>query len=295
MRINLLPFYKKSIYLFCLVTLTVSCSNPKENKVLIIGIDGCRPDALLVANTNNIDSLWKNGAYTFNAKADEISSSGICWTSMLTGVWHDKHNVISNDYKNPNIKEFPHFFRRVKQFKQELSTYSIVNWDPIHKILQTNDADVVKSFKTDEAVTEEVIHILSEDNVDVIFVQFDDVDHAGHYYDFDTLSEEYILSITVADMQVGRIVQSLRQRSNYNNENWLIIITTDHGGSNFRHGLNIKEHTTVFYIVSGDNTNKGEIIDDVNIIDVSITAMKHLGVPIKHDWNLDGKVSGLKD
>jgi predicted AlkP superfamily pyrophosphatase or phosphodiesterase len=57
-----------------------------ERKVLVIGIDGCRPDALLNAKTPNIDQLWQNGAYSFKAKTDELSSSGICWTSMLTGV-----------------------------------------------------------------------------------------------------------------------------------------------------------------------------------------------------------------
>ena len=100
MKIKLFTTYKKYIILISVIILIVSCGNPKENKVLIIGIDGCKPDALLKAKTENIDSLWKNGAFSFNAKTDEISSSGICWTGMLTGVWHNKHNVTTNDYKN---------------------------------------------------------------------------------------------------------------------------------------------------------------------------------------------------
>ena len=295
MKMNLISYGKKCICFLSLVMLIVSCGNLKENKVLIIGIDGCRPDALLKANTNNIDSLWNNDAFSFNAKTDEISSSGICWTGMLTGVWHDKHNVTTNEYENPNIKEFPHFFRRVKQFNPELITYSVVQWDPIHKILQDGDADVVKSFATDEEVTKEVISNMQENDVDVMFVQFDDVDHAGHAFDFDPSSEKYLKAINIADEQVGRIIQSLKQRSNYKNENWLVIITTDHGGSNYRHGLNIKEHTTIFYIVSGDRASKGEIEGVVNVTDVCITAMQHLGVPIKDEWQLDGKASGLKN
>ena len=295
MKMNLISYGKKCICFLSLVMLIVSCGNLKENKVLIIGIDGCRPDALLKANTNNIDSLWNNDAFSFNAKTDEISSSGICWTGMLTGVWHDKHNVTTNEYENPNIKEFPHFFRRVKQFNPELITYSVVQWDPIHKILQDGDADVVKSFATDEEVTKEVISNMQENDVDVMFVQFDDVDHAGHAFDFDPSSEKYLKAINIADEQVGRIIQSLKQRNNYKNENWLVIITTDHGGSNYRHGLNIKEHTTIFYIVSGDRASKGEIEGVVNVTDVCITAMQHLGVPIKDEWQLDGKASGLKN
>jgi predicted AlkP superfamily pyrophosphatase or phosphodiesterase len=91
-----------------------------QNKVLIIGIDGCLLDALLETNTKNLDVLWKNGAYTFKAKTDDLSWSGVCWTGMLTGVWKEKHKVYSNEYKNPNIKEYPHFFRHVKQQKPNL-------------------------------------------------------------------------------------------------------------------------------------------------------------------------------
>ena len=36
----------------------------KENKVLIIGIDGCRPDALIAANTPSIDHLIENGSFS---------------------------------------------------------------------------------------------------------------------------------------------------------------------------------------------------------------------------------------
>lgn len=295
MKTKLLCLCKRYIYLMSLVILFISCSNQKEHKVLIIGIDGCRPDALIKATTNNIDSLLGNSAFSFNAKTDVISSSGICWTGMLTGVWHIKHNILTNNYRDPHIDEFPHFFRRVKQFDPELKTYSIVNWSPIHKILQDGDADVVKSFNTDEEVTDEVIRNLKENDVDVMFVQLDEVDHTGHEYDFSPESKGYIQYIQIADDQVGRMVQSLKQRVNYRNENWLIIITTDHGGSNFTHGQNIKEHTTIFYIVTGDDVAEGEITDDVNVIDVCITAMQHLGITVKEEWNLDGKVSGLRN
>jgi len=80
---------------------------------------------------------------------------------MLTGVWHKKHNVISNNYKNPNIKEYPHFFRRLKQENPSLKTYSIIHWDPLHKILQEGDADVFKTFKSDQEVTNNVIDNLT--------------------------------------------------------------------------------------------------------------------------------------
>ena len=37
----------------------------------------------------------------------------------------------------------------------------------------------------------------------------------------------------------------------------------------------------------------GEIKQQVNVIDVAVTAMQHLGIQVKDSWNLDGKVVGL--
>jgi|LGOV01.1.fsa_nt_gb predicted AlkP superfamily pyrophosphatase or phosphodiesterase len=266
-----------------------------KKKVLIIGIDGCRPDALLKANTPNIDQLWQNGAYSFKAKTDELSSSGICWTGMLTGVWHNKHQVVSNAYKNPNVEEYPHFFRRIKQQKPELNTYSIVNWKPIHNILQENDATVAKRRIFDSWVTRKVARTLKRKDVDVMFVQLDDVDHAGHTHDFSLESKEYIKAIEKSDSQIGKIIQGLKERKSYEDEDWLIIISTDHGGCDYGHGKNIEEHTTIFYIASGNDVEKGEIKEQVHVVDVAVTALLHLGVDIDEKWNLDGKNAGLKE
>jgi len=285
----------KTIFLFLLSVFLYSSLLNAQNKVLIIGIDGCRPDALLKANTPNLDKLWKNGAYSFNTKTDEISSSGICWTGMLTGVWHEKHNVLTNSYKNPNIKEYPHFFRRIKQAKPELKTYSIVTWAPIHKILQKDDANMVKSPLLDRGVTSKVVRTIRKKDVDVLFLQLDFVDHAGHKHDFSAESKKYLTAIETADKQIGKMIKALKSRKNYENENWLILVSTDHGGSEFGHGKNIPEHTTTFFIASGSkDVQKGEITKQVYVVDIAVTALKHLGINIKKEWKLDGSVSGLK-
>jgi len=269
------------------------CSKEKQKKVLIIGIDGCRPDAFIAAKTPNIDLLLKTGAYSYHAKTDPISSSGICWTSMLTGVWHEKHNVTTNEYKNPNVSEYPHFFRKLKETNKDIKTVSIVNWEPIHKILQEVDADICEHYSPDEKVAERAAEILLEKNPDAMFIQLDDVDHAGHTYDFSPTSPDYLLEIEKSDSLTGIIVNSIKKRPSYKDEDWLIIVTTDHGGSNFGHGKDIPEHTTIFYIVNGSPVQKGEIKDSVFVVDVAVTALDFLGYSPRKTWNLDGNQKGL--
>jgi len=279
---------------FCLAAMNIHAQEGNINKVLIIGIDGCRPDALLAAQTPNMDALWKDGAYTFKARTDEISSSGPAWSAMLIGVWHQKHNILNNEYENPDLEHYPHFFHRVRQEKPDLRTYSVANWGPIHNILQEGDATYTSSKISDALVALEVASILENKNVDVMFVQLDEIDGAGHRHDYTVESKKYLEAIERCDEQVGTMVSALDRRSAIKNENWLVILSADHGGSNFGHGKNIPDHTTVFFIASGESANKGEITGEVGVVDVAVTAMYHLGIPAKESWDLDGRVSGLK-
>ena len=277
----------------CLAPIENMAQEGSFNKVLIIGVDGCRPDALLAANTPNMDALWQEGAYTFKARTDEISSSGPAWSAMLTGVWHQKHNIMNNEYEDPDLEHYPHFYHRIRQERPELRTYSVANWGPIHNILQEGDATYISSKTNDVMVASEVASILENKDVDVMFVQLDEVDGAGHRHDYKVESKKYLKAIERSDEQVGEMVSALEKRPGIAEENWLIILSADHGGSDYGHGKNIPEHTTVFYIASGKSALKGEIEQEVGVVDVAVTALYHLGIPAKEAWNLDGKVAGL--
>jgi predicted AlkP superfamily pyrophosphatase or phosphodiesterase len=85
-----------------------------------------------------------------------------------------------------------------------LKTYSIVNWKSIHNILQENDASVAKRRLYDSWVTGKAARILKRKEVNVLFVQLDGVDHAGHTHDFAPDSPEYIKAIEKIDSQVGK-------------------------------------------------------------------------------------------
>ena len=279
--------------LLCLAPIENMAQEGSFNKVLIIGVDGCRPDALLAANTPNMDALWQEGAYTFKARTDEISSSGPAWSAMLTGVWHQKHNIMNNEYEDPDLEHYPHFYHRIRQERPELRTYSVANWGPIHKILQDGDATYKTSMVNDARVSKKVASLLRKKEVDVMFVQLDEVDGAGHRHDYSVESPLYLEAIEKIDREVGAMISALERRPGIAEENWLIILSADHGGSDYGHGKNIPEHTTVFYIASGKSAVKGEIEQEVGVVDVAVTALYHLGIPAKEAWNLDGRVTGL--
>ena len=63
----------------------------KERKVLFIGIDGLRSDALQAAATPHMDSLFQTGISTYDSWHLGVTSSGPSRSSMLTGVWLITH------------------------------------------------------------------------------------------------------------------------------------------------------------------------------------------------------------
>jgi len=122
-----------------------------------------------------------------------------------------------------------------------------------------------------------------------MFVHLDNVDHIGHSTGFSLDNPEYIEAIELQDKNVGRILSGLKHRKNFKNENWLILLSTDHGGSGTKHGKNIPEHTTIFFIANGKNVPKGELKTPVNVVDVAATALHHLNIKLEEEWKWDGE------
>lgn len=265
---------------------------PNGKKMLIIGIDGCRPDALKQAKTPHLDTLAQSGAYSYTTQSAEKTVSGPCWSSMLTGVWPAKHHVQSNQFEQPQLDKFPHFFRYLKSIHSKAITASIVYWGPINEHI-IRDTDHTAHLKTDAAVADTAVNLLGEDDLDAVFLHFDEVDGAGHGSGFHPENPAYIAKIEHVDTQVGKVHAALKGRKNYVQEKWLIIVSTDHGGSERSHGKNIPSHRTIFLIVSGAGVHPGEIKGETHIVDVAVTALVHLDVPLDKKWQLDGRPRGL--
>ena len=264
-----------------------------KKKVLIIGIDGCRPDALQAADTPVIDSLVRRGASSFDTQTCRFARSGPCWSSMLTGVWEDKHGVTDNTLEGANFFEYPHFFGRVKQLMPATISASIVNWAPIGRIA-SKTADVSVIFGSDEEVAHEACRVLKTDGPDIVFVQFDEVDATGHTSEFSADDSNYLAAIQIVDALVGRLVDVVEERRVNTDEDWLVMLSSDHGGSRNRHGLDIPEHTTVFLILEGPSVEPGAALGETGVVDVAATAMAHLGLEVDPSWGWDGSAVGLK-
>jgi len=82
-------------------------------------------------------------------------------------------------------------------------------------------------------------------------VYYDKVDLTGHSSGFSPSNPAYISAIEDVDANIGVVINALHARPNYANEDWLIILTTDHGGILTGHGGNTDVERHIWFIADG--------------------------------------------
>ena len=284
---------------------TGSAAAGPVKKVLVIGIDGVRPDVLAEVETPNLDRLIAEGAFSDRARTGRPTVSGPGWSSFLTGVWPAKHGVTNNEFTGKRYDLYPDFLTRIEQVRPELVTFAALDWLPLGAdsaggpvIGDAPDAMfVVDGYKltwpgADSAVVEASARELREGNPDVLFVYLGHPDEASH--EAGSIGAEYRAAIALADRHVGLLLDAVRARATHAAEDWLILVSTDHGRrADGGHGGDSTEESTIFFIASGPSAARGPIAEPPAIVDVAVTALVHLGIAIDPAWGLDGRAVGL--
>lgn len=286
-------------------------ASERQRKLLFIGIDGMRPDAMEVAETVALTRLRTGGAYAADAQCEDLTFSGPNWSTILHGVHRDRHNVTTNEYRGAKIEQYPDLFARLEAFDPELNTARLVTWDAIQKFQPTGaDVAIYHDYESngDELVTEAAVELLKgthaeqpvnaagSRDIDAIFLYLGDVDVAGHAHGFDASRRLYLDAITRADRQVGRVLDAMMARETYAEESWLVIVTTDHGGSiDGQHAGGTFEKRTIPFIVwaSDGSVTPHRIFPNPKNVDGVKTALSHMGVAPEDMADLDGNVVGL--
>ena len=287
------------------VVLISACAGPPSSKVLVIGIDGVRPDVLAEVPTPNMDRLIAEGFFSSEAQTGLPTVSGPGWSSFLIGVWPEKHQVFSNDFTGHAYDEHQDFLTRIEAVRPELRTFAAADWLPLVTtdaggpvIGDSPDKKVILDgyelgwAQADSQITDSAIAELSSGDPDALFVYLGNPDETSHA-DGD-IGSGYRAAIADADRQVGRLMDAVRRRSTYGDEDWLVIISTDHGRrADGGHGGSSPEERTIFFLVSGASVQHDPAPSPPEIVDVAVTALIHLGIPLDPAWALDGEAVGI--
>jgi predicted AlkP superfamily pyrophosphatase or phosphodiesterase len=277
-----------------------------RKKVLLIGLDGVRVDIMARVETPVIDSLATAGFFSDEAKTRVRTVSGPGWSSMTIGARTNKHLVDGNNFEGNDYATYPDFLTRIERERPELNTFAVVDWPPLGTTdsggpLISDDIDVKVNFDgeadgyryADSLSVEVAVEQLRDTEVDAAFVYLGDIDVVAHATN--SRSPQYKAAIEWADTRVGLLLNALRDRPTYDEEDWLILMSTDHGRDDAGgHGGTSPSETTIFFLASGPSVEPGRTDCPPEIVDVAVTALGHMGLGPDPAWNLDGQVRGLK-
>ena len=249
-------------------------------RVLILSIDGLRPEAISLAPMPNLQKLMQSSAYTLSAQTVYPSVTLISHASMLTGLCPAKHGVDWNDYIPQNgIAEGTDMFDIAHA--AGLETWMFVGKEKLKQITaSTSLTGFVKGSDRDSELTDQLIAEFPS-NFGVLFVHFATVDGMGEVYGW--LSPEYLSVAFRADKSLGRILAELDAR-NLRKET-LVIVTADHGGHDTTHGSHMPEDMTVPWLVTGPGVRPGPLTTSVHTMDTAATAAYALGLDIPSEWD----------
>ncbi len=255
---------------------------PFIKRVVIISIDGLRPDAAAQADTPTLDTLQAQGAYAPSAHAVLPSVTLVNHASMLSGMSPQKHGIYWNKtepelgkIKGPTLFSVAH--------EAGFSTAMVVGKPKLEHLVLTDTVDTyIYAGFTDRQVVDEALPLIESNMPDLLFIHLPDVDSAGHALGW--MSAAQLLAVSHTDSLIGEIIAALKKQGDL--EQTLLIITSDHGGSGFKHGSDSPEDSTIFWLAVGPGVPPGITLStDVITYDTAATALYALNLPLPERWD----------
>lgn len=228
-----------------------------EKKVVIIGYDGCRADVLAekqedgaisyLLNKGASNNLTYCGGVNYPEKNTQDTSTAPGWCSIVTGTWADVNGITGNGITKKvepktlmtslvedGIIDSSAFITKWKgHFTNGNSTYKAEK-----EYCEENNIDVDFELRENkkDIHTGAMEEITSSDCADFVFIVYEDTDSAGHDFGFSFNNPEYKDAFKTEDAYGYEVVKAIEARETYETEDWLIIVTSDHGGFGTGHG-----------------------------------------------------------
>ena len=244
-----------------------------EKKVAIIGYDGCRADILTERQDNGaINYLLENGASinltycggaNFPAENTQATSTAPGWCSMITGVWSNVHGITGNGITKAvepkmlmttliegDVIDDAAFITKWKgHFTNDDSTYKDEK-----AYCEKNNIDIDFNLREnkEDIHTGAMEEVTSKACADFVFIIYENTDSAGHDYGFSFNNPVYKDEFIVEDNYGYEVIKAIEARETYDTEDWLIIVTSDHGGIKGGHGGPSIQERMTFVVMNKD-------------------------------------------
>ena len=225
-----------------------------QKKTLVIGLDAVRLDLVLKllgeGKLPNLKKLIDSGTF-IRGRNEEPTVSSTNWISIVSSVSAKNHKADSRNNEESfnrakrNGTFPPLFYDQLIRKRPELRSAVFSAWTAYFDhcvegmcdlgytptIERENQPNWPKLY--DDDVTDKARQFLSgesEMDPDVFFVLLEEGDEVGEIEGFGTDIEPYVEACINYDKRVGQLVETIESRDGFQDEEWMVMVATDHGG-----------------------------------------------------------------
>ena len=250
-----------------------------ENKVILISIDGMRPDGVTQCGNPYVKELMKRGSYTLDAQTVFPSVTLPCHMSMFHSVPPVRHGITTNTYMPP-VRPINGLFEQIKAAGRTSAMF--YGWEPLRDISRSASLiaaeykNAYSADNTDRILTNKALDCINELKPNFVFLYMVETDEKGGH-DNGWMSDAYLHCIYEAFNNVKTVIEQTKGE-------YTVIVTADHGGHDRSHGSDRKEDMTIPMFFYGDSFQPGHVMKDVSLLDLAPTIADIMKVPAAREW-----------
>ena len=250
-----------------------------DKKVILISIDGMRPDGLKECGNPYVKELESMCSYTYNASSTTPSLTLPCHFSMSHSVPPQRHGILTNTYV-PQVHPVDGIFEKIKNAGGISAMF--YGWEPLRDIASPGTlkyATYINAYMQesgDTVLTNEAKKLIDEHKPDFVFLYMVETDEKGGH-DNGWMSDEYLRRISMAIDNVKRIIKSF-------GDEYSVIIMADHGGHDRSHGTELPEDMTIPLFLYGADFIPAEQIGGASLLDIAPTIAAIMGIESEPEW-----------
>ncbi|MGX5817743.1 LamG-like jellyroll fold domain-containing protein [Chitinophaga lutea] len=205
-----------------------------NSKVLLILVDGVVGKELRKVSTPVIESLKPNSIYSYESLADSVTTDGASLANIMTATTVG-NNETRDSSLTPRVERgnrYPSFITRVKDQKfRPFRVVTATSWDALTKTyFKDADVKITTAANNNDAVRDSVINRLRTDSADLLIAHFSSANIAGRMSEFSASQTAYKDALLKVDAYIGALIDAMKARTKYGEEDWLVIIQSTHGG-----------------------------------------------------------------
>ena len=250
-----------------------------NKKVILISVDGMRPDGFLQCGNPYIHELMKKAYYTLDGQTVLPTVTLPCHMSLFHSVPPERHGVTTNIYQ-PMVRPIEGLFEQLRSAGKVNTMYH--GWNPLRDVARPATlrfAEYINAYEeesSDTVLTDHALERIAKNKPDFVFLYMVETDEKGGH-DNGWMSEEYLRRINLAVGNIQRVIETC-------GDEYTIVITADHGGHDRKHGTDMPEDRTIPMFYVGPEFEAGKRFSGGSILDITPTIAKIMDIAPAPEW-----------